>query len=209
MLFSCAGSGKTKDNPDMIANIAPFTIGSANAQLEQLLTGQLKDSEVTIVFHPKTNEVAFEFRHELLTYRMFWKQGARQGFIDALARYQEDFANKTLTTNTNKTRSVYGKYKIRIEWETFKYSKTYTASPQIGLGYRFKGNAVYFTSYQNPAKTENVDSDKTGDSPSFTLYFNRAQAERLAQSFDQAYLLELVGGKEEKSAPKNPDIDIY
>jgi hypothetical protein len=211
VFFSCAGIGKPKPEPVMIANIPPFSIGSVKAQFERLLTGQLKEAEVDVVFHPRINEVVIEFRGDLVTYRLSWKQDARQGFIDALHRYQEDFANKNLITNNNKTRSAYGKYNIRLEWEMFSFSKTYIASPQISLGYRFKGNAVYFTSYQNPAKTENIDSDKASDSPSFTLYFNRVQAEKLAQLFDQNYLLESVGGgaAAAESVPLNPDVDIY
>jgi len=207
--LSCAGGGKPVTEPVMIANIAPFSIGSANTQLEKLFTGQLKEVEANVIFHPRVNEVSLELRHELLTYRLFWKQAARQGFIEALSRYQEDFTNKNLKANYNKTRSVYGKQKIRLEWEAFSFTKTFSASPQIQLGYRFKGNAVYFTSYQDAAKTENADSDKTNDSPRFTLYFSRAQAENLAKLFDQTYLLELVGSGVQESVPLNPNIDIY
>jgi hypothetical protein len=212
LLFSCTGTGKVKEKPVMIANVPPFSIGSVKTNTEKLITGQLKETEVNVVFHPRVNEVALELKTDLLTYRLFWKQEARQGFIDALSRYQEEFAEKKLITNTNKTRSIYGKHNIRLEWEAFSFSKTNSATPIIELGYRFKGNAVYFTSYQNAAKTETAISDKTNDSPSFTIYFNRVQAEKLAQLFDQAYLVELVGGSIEESVPPglpNPDIDIY
>jgi len=194
LVFSC-GSVKPVSNPNMIADIDPVSLGSVNIWLDRTFSSQLKEITAEVVFIPRKNEVTLEFRHEMLTYRQFWKEAARQYYIEALSRYKEDFDNKNLVSNNRKTRTAYGKNTVRFEWETFKFSTTYRASPAVELGYRFKGAAVYFTALQRSA---NEESDKnTRESPQFSMYFTRAQAEDLAKLFDQAYLLELVGGAQE------------
>jgi len=203
LVFSCGSAKPAVNDPNMIANVDPVSLGSANAWLDKTFSSQLKETGVDVVFHPRKNEVSLELRHEMLTYRQFWNEAARQQYIEALNRYNEDFDNKNLVSNNRKTRAAYGKNAIRLEWETFKYSTTYRSSPPIELGYCFKGNAVYFTVFLRSAREESVTSNRNNDSPQYSVYFTRAQAEELAKLFDQAYLLELVGGSQSPS----PSID--
>jgi len=208
-LFSSCGSLRfAANNPNMIADIAPFSIGSVNVSLEQAFSSKLKEVDVDVVFYPRKNEVALEFRHNLITNRQYWSEAARQQFRAALNSYNEDFDNKRLITDYRKSRASYGKNAIRFEWETFKYSTRYRSSPSIDLGYRFRDNAVYFTVLQRSAQEETSASGRKSDSPQYSIYFTRAQAEDLAKLFDQAYLLESVGSKT-PLPPVGSEKDIY
>jgi len=192
LVFSC-GSGKPAvKNPSMVADRDPFSLGSISASLERTFTSNLKETPMEVVFIPRQNEVTLQFRHDLLTYRQFWNEAARRQFIEALNRYNEDFTNKNLVSDTRKTRAAYGKSNLRFEWETFKFSATYRATSPTELGYRFKDKAVYFTVFLRSAPEETAVSSKGSDSPQYSVYFTRAQAEDLAKLFDQDYLLESV-----------------
>jgi len=197
LVFSCGSVKPAVNDPSMIADRDPFSLGSVNVWLDRTLSSQLKETAMEAAFIPRKNQVTLEFRHESLTYRQFWNEAARQHFIDALRRYMEDFENKNLTIRSNKSRTVYGKHTSLFEWETFKYSMTYRSSPAVELGYRFNGNAVYFTALQRPANDQSGANSR--ESPQFTMYFTRAQAEELAKLFDQDYLLELTGSVQETS----------
>jgi len=209
-VFSC-GSVKPAVNPFMIADRDPFSLDSVNIWLDRTFSSKLKETEVEVVFAPRKNEVILEFRHDLLTYRQIWNEAARQRFIEALNLYNKEFDNKQLVNDYRKSRAVYGKDNLRFEWETFKFSATYKSSPVIELGYRFKGNAVYFTVLQRSAKEETSTSGRNNDSPQYSTYFTRAQAEDLAKLFDQNYLLELTGvtggDQEESKEPEEPFVD--
>jgi len=197
--FSCGSVKSAANNPPLIADLDPFSLGSVNVWLDKTFSSQLKETAVEVVFIPRKNEVTLEFRHEMLTYRQFWNEAARQHYIEALSRYKEDFENKKLITGSNKTRTVYGKHSSYFEWETFKYSATYSSLPTVELGYRFNGNAVYFTVLQRSASETN--STNPMESSQLTMHFTRAQAEELAKLFDQDYLLELAGSVQETLSP--------
>ena len=80
----------------MIADIDPFTIETIYVTFDAFFSSKLKETKVDVIFYPRENLVALEFRHELVRYRQFWDQAARKLFIDALALYKEDFAAKNL-----------------------------------------------------------------------------------------------------------------
>jgi len=209
LVFSCGSVGSTVSKPAMIADRDPFSLGSVNASLERMFTGQLRETAVNVIFYPRLNQVALEFRHDLLTNRQFWNEAARQQYITALGLYNEDFENKNLVDSYRKSRAAYGKNTLRYEWETFKYSATYRSSPPIELGYRFKGTAVYFTVFQRSVQEDSSVSGRKNDSPQYSIYFTRAQAEELAKLFDQAYLLELVGSQSPSPSGDAAGRDIY
>ena len=195
----------------MLADVEPFSIGSVNASFEKMFSSDVALVDVEVIFYPRKNEVALAFKYGTLQYWQFWDEGGRKQFIDALSRYKEDFANQRLITNTNRSRAIYGTAEGRCEWKTINLtmSATYCSSPVIGLGYRFIGNSPYFTTYQNEAKEETgLNPTGVSKSNSFTMYFNRAQGEDLARLFDQAYLLELLGGKTSQNSPEASK-DVY
>jgi hypothetical protein len=165
-----------------------------------------------VVFYPRVNLVALEFRYELVTYRQFWDQAARQRFIEALELYKQDFENRRLQGKYNRSRAVYGKAQGRAEWETFRFSATYKSSPFLELGYRFRGESPYFTVLQRSAKEETgITSSSDMESRQLSMYYTRAQGEKLAQLFNQEALFAMVGlVGEEKPEPKNEPLgDLY
>jgi hypothetical protein len=199
----------------MVADMDPFSVGTFEAQLDRFLSSKVKKTEFETVFHPRHNYVSLEFKHELLTYRQFWDEPARKQFAAALELYKRDFADGKLANNNRKSKSVYGNVKGRVEWLMSKYTKTRVSNPIIEIGYQFKENTPFFTTLMRSAKeviTDDDNSTATNSQP-INMYFTRAQADVLAEIFDQARLLELIGKKntpvtdepEENSTPK----DIY
>jgi len=162
-----------------------------------------------VSFYPRENAVALEFKNNTGLYTQFWNQEGRRLFIDALNRYKEDFANQNLTSNYNKSRAAYGKVKGRFQWKTLKFSAAYRSSPVVELGYRFRDESPYFAVHQKAAKEESgANSEGIKESPQYSLYFTRAQAEELAALFDEAFLLKSIGNKQ--SLPSNSnDRDMY
>jgi hypothetical protein len=196
LCLSCrTASGIMQAN--MLADVEPFSIGSVNASFDKLLSSDLAKADVEVIFYPRENEVALKFKYNTLQYLQFWNEEGRRQFIDALNRYNEDFANQKLITNYNRSRAIFGTAGGRCEWKTLNLSltATYCSSPAIRLGYRFKGNTPYFSTYQDEAKEETGVNSAVSKSNSFAIYFNRAQGEDLARLFDQDFLLGLLGDK--------------
>jgi hypothetical protein len=212
--FSCTGIDMAARYPNMVADLDPFSVGMANASFDQLFSSKPKPHNIDVIFYPRENTVALEFRHELVRYRQFWNQSARQHFAEALTKYKDDFDNERLVNRFNKTRSAYGRFKGQVEWETFKYTSTYKSLPTYELGYRFKGkgNGVYFTVLQRSAKEETgIMSGSNLESKQYVMYYTRVQGDKLAQLFDQNFLLEKAGVSvgSKPAVSDEPEVDEY
>jgi len=209
LCFSCGTASGIKQ-ANMLADVEPFSIGFVKASFDKLLSSDVAQADVEVIFYPRENEVALRFKYNTLQYLQFWNEDGRRQFIDALNRYKEDFANQKLITNYNRSKAIYGMAEGRCEWKTLNLSlaATYRSSPAIRLGYRFNGNSPYFSTYQDEAKEETGVNSAVSKSNSFAMYFNRAQGEDLARLFDQAYLLELLG---DNTSRDNTEIsgDVY
>jgi hypothetical protein len=194
----------------------PVSAGTAAVEFDKMFSSKLDTKEMDVIFYPRYNAVALEFRYEFVRYRQFWDEAARRQFVDALKRYKEDYAARNLVAKYGKSRAVYGKVKGTVEWETFKYTVTHRSSPSIELGYRFRGGkgkeTPFFAVLQRSARDESGGQGDTSnlESLQINLYFTRSQAEELAQLFDQSYLLGLLGSK---AAPdpgsETPPLDRY
>ena len=190
LCISCGTVDLAKRYPNMVADADPYQVGSVSVSFDRLFSFQLRESDVDVIFYPRENMVALEFRHELTLYRQFWNEPARRRFTEALSRYEDDLANQRLTGRYNRSRAAYGKFNGRAEWETFSFSATYFSLPVIELGYRFRGNTPYFTVLQNSARAgSEMQSRSNFESLQFSIYFSPAQAEDLAQIFDRDFLL--------------------
>jgi hypothetical protein len=200
-----------KKYPDMVANADPVSAGIIEAEFDRIFSSKLDKSEVEVVFHPRLNAVTLEFRYELIRYRQFWNEAARQQFTAALEHYKADYAAQNLINRHKKTRAIYGKVKGRTEWETFKYAKTRIAHPNIELGYRFVGEMPFFTTLMRSVKEESdsIDSSPQLDSQQISMYFTRAQADNLAKLFDQSYLMGLLEKKDSPKPDKTPVVNTY
>ena len=154
LCLSCATARSGANQANMLGDVEPFSVGSVSAAFDKLLSSDVATADVEVIFHPRENEVALQFKYDSLQYWQFWDEKGRQQFIDAISRYKEDFANQRLVTNYNKSRALYGKAKGRFEWKTLNISGIYRSSPVIELGYRFRGNSPYLSTQQAAAKEE-------------------------------------------------------
>jgi len=200
-----------KKYPDMVANADPVSAGIIEAEFDRLFSSKLDKTEIEVIFYPRLNAVALEFKYEIVRYRQFWNEADRQQFAAALEIYKTDYAAQNLKNQYKKTRAIYGKVKGRTEWETFKYAKTRVAYPDIELGYRFIEEMPFFTTLMQSAKEEreNDDNSQQLNSQQINMYFTRAQADNLVKLFDQSYLMGLL----EKNDSQKPDeplvVDSY
>ena len=196
LFFSCSHTDPAAKYPNMAANIDPFSLGKISASLEQALSSRLKETSIDVIFYPRENEVALEWKHSSTLYRQIWSEAGRQQFTAALNRYKEDFAGQKLVTKYEKSRAAYGKVKGRFQWKPLTISPTYRASPYFELGYRFRDNAPYFSVHQKTAKEESgANKNAISESPQFSVYFTRAEGEELAKLFDSAFLAESLKDK--------------
>ena len=193
----------------MLADVDPFSLGSINISLDKTFSSDVKEAAADVMFYPRENAVALEFKQGVMQYRQFWDETGRRKFIKTSKKYIEDFANQNLVTKYNKSRAIYGNVTGRFQWKTMAFSPTYGASPVIQLGYRFRDGSPYFAVYQKKAGEETGTNSKgVSESPSFSVYFTRAQSEELAGLFDQAFLLETLN---RENAPPSADSgkDVY
>jgi hypothetical protein len=194
-VISCVSIDPAKRYPNMVADRDPISAGAIEAQFDKFLASEVEKKEAAVIFYPRDNTVALEFRYQLVRYRQIWDLRGRQRFIQALDRYKADYAARNLTEKFSRTRAVYGKFKGATEWETFSISQPGTARPVMELGYRFKGKSPYFSVVQKAAPDEySLNSNEPrADSLPIIMYYTRAQADELAKLFDQSYLLSLLG----------------
>jgi hypothetical protein len=193
-LTACGTVDYEKKYPNMVANAEPVSAGTISVQFDKFLSSKLNKAEVGVIFHPRLNAVSLEFRYEYVNYRQFWDEAARRQFAEALESYKVDYDARKLLTTYNKTRRAYGKLKGWTEWESHKYTKTHTSYPVIELGYRFRDNSPYFSTFMRSAREEDSTGVHSGlvESQQIPMYFVRSQADELVKLFDQTYLMGLV-----------------
>ena len=193
LCFACKSTDPALKYPNMVENIDPFSLGTIEVFFDQIFSSPVKAGKVEVIFHPRENTVSLEFKYDLTRFRQFWDHSARQIFIEALKQYNDDFTDKKLVAKYNKSRAIYGKVKSQIEWETAKFTTTYRAAPLLELGYRFKGENPYFTVRQRSGRDKTMlSNEKNMESLPISLYYTRAQGEKLAHLFNQDFLREMA-----------------
>jgi hypothetical protein len=210
LVLSCVSVDRAEKYPNMVADMDPVSAGSIDAEFDRMFSSKVNKADVAVIFYPRENTVALEFRYEFVRYRQFWDEPGRRQFVAALERYKKDYAARNLVTKYGKSRSVYGKVNGRVDWETFKYTTTHISAPTIELGYRFKGETPFFATLQRSARDESGGQGESNklESLQINMYFTRAQAEDLVKLFDQSYLLGLLGAKAVPD-PETPALDNY
>ncbi|MDR1586696.1 MAG: hypothetical protein LBS57_04490 [Treponema sp.] len=209
--FSCITIDPKKLYPDMVADQDPVSVGFIEAEFDRLLSARLNKVEMEVVFYPRYNEVALNFRHQLTSYRQFWSQKGRDLFIKAVESYKADYASKNLGNKFSKTRRAYGKFKGKLEWSYSKYSDWSNSSPSIELGYRFRGEkgkeTPFFAVSQSSAQEESSlrDGGNKLDSIPIYMYFTREQADELARVLNQESLLSALVLSPDYDQPKDDD----
>jgi len=209
--FSCSTVDYAKKYPNMVANADPVSAGTVEVQLNKFMSSKLTKVETEVIFYPRLNAVALEFRHELIRHRQFWDLEGRKQFSEALEQYKADYAERKLIDRYRKTRSIYGRTQVRVEFEAFKYTKTRVAYPYVEIGYRFRDKMPFFATLMRSAKVEADASDSSaqGESSQISMFFTRAQADELVKLFDQGYLMGLLGAIDNpQSGEQNGEIDL-
>lgn len=209
LVLSCTSSEPANRYPNMVANVDPISAGTVEAQFDRLFSSKLNKAEIEVIFHPRLNAVALEFRYEMIRYRQFWDEAARKQFIEALGSYKIDYEARNLTNRYRKTSSIYGRTRGRLEWETFRLARTRVSRPVIELGYRFRMDSPYFATLMRSAKEQDAPTGETPmDSQQIIMYLTRAQADELARLFDQTLLVGLLGGRDTQTG-EEPMVDDY
>jgi hypothetical protein len=194
LFVSCGAVDPARRYPNMVADMNPVSVGTIEAEFDRMFSSKLRKSAINVIFYPRENTVALEFKYEFVTYRQFWDPAGRLQFAGALEQYKADYAAHNLIDKYGKTRAAYGKTKGKVEWETFKFTTTYRSFPVLETGYRFRMKAPYFSVLQHSAPDESGMGGDRGklESLQINLYFTRAQAEELVRIFDQEHLLSFV-----------------
>ena len=213
--ISCNSVDPSVKYPNMAADADPVSAGTFTVQFDHFFSSQLNSVAADVIFYPRLNSAALIFRYQAVTYRQFWDENGRRCFIEALEQFKTDYTGRNLTNKYHQTRAIYGKINGRLEWETFKLTKTRISSPVIEIGYRFRrvndNDMSFFTILMRSAKeqADSGDSSDLTDSRQICMYFTRAQAEELVKLFDQSYLLTLVNtAGQETVEPLEPDAYI-
>jgi hypothetical protein len=178
----------------MTADVDPIEAGAIIAGVKPPFSSRLRQVEVQVTYHPRTDTVVFQFPYQTVTYRQYWNTHNRETLLAAISRYQTDFAAKNLPAlRRGKMRRTYGALESITEWGTFKFMVASRSYPKVELGYTFNQNSPYFIITQLEAKNELATSDNTRtNSLRLTLYFTRAMAEDLAAALDRSRHLALL-----------------
>jgi hypothetical protein len=206
---SCGSVDMAKRYPNLVADADPISAGNIEAVFDRVFSSKLNKVEIEIIFYPRLNAVALEFKQDFVLHRQFWDEAGRKQFATALEQYKEDYAARNLNDRYRKTRAIYGRVKGRMEWQAFKYSTTHIAFPTIELGYRFRNKTPFFATFMPSVKEKLDDSDSAppGDSQQVIMYFTRAQADELVKLFDQPYLMGLLGHRSGLQFDELPEAD--
>lgn len=183
-------------------------IGEIEWQMSRFLgIGGLRKDTVPVTYFPREDAVRLQFRVEFFTYHQFWSREGRQAFIEALAQYNEDFESRNLPRkNARRTRRAYGVTEGYLIWQMYTFTVQARANMNVELGYEFRDKAPYFTVNQREAEyIDPISRDQNRTSQIMTMYFTRAQAEQLAELFDQQFLREL-GAPETDSLPRTRNV---
>jgi len=192
LVFSCASNPRPNPPP-------PFTVDlKANRQEIDEIDGYLESvipfsslvkSPIKIFYYPVDDAVCLQFKAIYVTYNQFWNKAGRDIFRSSLRLYLEDYEQRKLTNNNRKNRKAYGSANGFFAWKLTPVSVQAWSNPTIDIGYQFKDNAVFFTIAQ-PSTTyiDPTSRDSNQTIQAITIYFTRAQAEKLAELFSQENL---------------------
>jgi hypothetical protein len=193
VLASCASSPNPASRQiEVNTKVAPVSAGSFDAEMEKFLSSAVEKKTMNVLYYPEDNVTALEFKLQYINYRQFWNASARALLPAALAKYEADYAARSLVRKAS-TRYAYGYFYGLAHWNSVSFSTVNKSRPRIEFGYLFKGDSPYFTITQRQAEVfSNTNDIIDPQSPQIILYFTRAQAAELAKLLDGEYLSALV-----------------
>lgn len=209
IISSCATIREIPEPFVVDLNSPQIPLGEIDLQLDRFLGG-LRRETVNLIYFPREDAVALQFRHEMMTYHQFWSREGRALFIRALEQYNEDFTARTLENqNARRSRQIYGTAEGFLTWRGHRFGVQARANMTLGLGYVFRDRSPYFTIHQGRAEfIDPATSSNRMESSPITLHFTRAQAAELASFFRQDILNELsIQNREIPAPPAITDIE--
>lgn len=154
----------------------------------------------TMIYNPVTKKAGVSTYFETMFFKFVFSEADRELIIKAVSTYLDDFENKRLIRNANKSTKMYGKGKCFAEFGTVKTMMTHEANTTFKAGYRFEKKTPYFVISVQGAKdeAENQPGYTVKEFPTVTMYFTRAQAKDFVAKLNQDQLDTLQREYEEK-----------
>jgi hypothetical protein len=155
--------------------------------------GSLKKSDVAVYYYPVEDAVCLQFKIQFAICHQFWDKAGREAFVGALERYKEDYEQRKLTKGGKRTtRRIYGNTPGFFMWKKTSVALQAHGSPKMEFGYTIKNRAAFFTTTQLESYyVDPIGRSRNQTSPVIMMYFTRAQADALAELFDESYLRSL------------------
>jgi len=226
-LNSCAfidkharAAAAAKEKFTVNVNSPYITAGNIEAQFNRAfpLPGVSKEN-IAVIYYPFDDAVCLQFKSNFISYQQFWDRRGRIAYLSALEKYNQDFTNQKLKSrNNNKTKNLYGRIdESFLIWYMHRYSTTYSGNMGVELGYYFRDNSPFFavTLLEADYISPTFDKEKNSSSPVIPIFFTRAQAEELAQMFDQDFLTSITPDAYRQSLNRSrrtsdePDFDSF
>ena len=193
-LFAACKTNAGIKQPDFSVNLDSQNrvIGEVELQLDPYFgMGKLRKRTIVVSFYPRDNVVRLHVKKDLFNFYQFWSRTGRLFFINALRLYNDDYEQRNLERNDRKAKSKYGTARGYLIWQQLKFMTKASGNSDVDLGYVFKDRSPYFSVSQHSVKyIDNMSSDENRESGVINLYFTRAQAEKLAELFEQYTVIE-------------------
>jgi len=192
-LFLCT-CGTIRSKPEVFTvdwNSPKIKIGELETQFDTFLSiGGIKKSVINIFYYPREDAVSVQYIYNLTTYHQFWSRSGRAAFINALAKYKDEYEARSLNSRgSSRTMKEYGIVNGYLIWQLTRFTVRAMANMNVELGYSFKNRNPYFAVNQREAEyIDPISRDNNRTSSTITMFFTRAQADELAALFDQEYL---------------------
>jgi len=205
LFCGCSVFQTVKEEPFSVKLESPkVQAGVIEAQAERMLNiGGLRKTNITVDYYPVEDAVCLQYRLDFMTFYQFWNKEGRAIYLKALEQYKEDYEQRTLNSRgSKKTKSQYGRTDGYLIWQAAKYLTRARAPVNVDLGYYIrtisKNRVAFFTLFQREAVfiDENTKNEKR-QTTDMTMYLTRAQADELAELFDQGFLSSLDLSKSE------------
>jgi len=214
LISACNTTGRVKVEDFKVNMNSPQTaIGEVDLQFDTLMgMGPLKKQTVFVSYFPREDVICLKYKYEFYNYNQFWDKKARLNFINALAKYNEDYEARNLQRGSSKSQQKYGTVRSYLVWQQFAFTVQAYANMNLDFGYTFKDKSPYFSVYQREAEYIDKDArDNNRISPDITMYFTRVQAAELADLFEQYIIPDnnLPDDDEEPNVPaKNDNVPV-
>jgi hypothetical protein len=192
---ACNTTGREKPVPFTVDLKSPqIQVGEIEAQVDPMLAFGIKKIGFTVLYFPVEDAVCLQYKLDFQTFHQFWSRDGRDAFVAALAAYNEDYEARNLNDKAGRReKRKYGSAQGYLAWQMFSFSVMAKANMEVELGYTFDSRNPYFCVNQREANYEDpVSRDNNRTSTVTPFLYTRAQAQELANLFDQGFLDGLV-----------------